>query len=81
MTHILEVYSFKYILLNCRVHMEDPKSSWEALKEFWVQICTKRSKSEYQENRRTEEEVATCVYMCIENLCLFFYRRMKTLSN
>ncbi|EEC77318.1 hypothetical protein OsI_15983 [Oryza sativa Indica Group] len=39
------------------VHMEDPKSSWEALKEFWVQICTKRSKSEYQENRRTEEEI------------------------
>uniref|UniRef100_A0A0E0H147 Uncharacterized protein n=1 Tax=Oryza nivara TaxID=4536 RepID=A0A0E0H147_ORYNI len=37
--------------------MEDPKSSWEALKEFWVQIYTKRSKTEYQENRRTEEEI------------------------
>lgn len=59
--------------------MEDPKSSWEALKEFWVQICTKRSKSEYQENRRTEEEVATCVYMCIENLCLFFLQAYENL--
>uniref|UniRef100_A0A0D3HJ49 Uncharacterized protein n=1 Tax=Oryza barthii TaxID=65489 RepID=A0A0D3HJ49_9ORYZ len=37
--------------------MADPKPFCKALKEFWLQICRKRSTTEYQENRRTEEEL------------------------
>uniref|UniRef100_A0A0E0R564 Uncharacterized protein n=1 Tax=Oryza rufipogon TaxID=4529 RepID=A0A0E0R564_ORYRU len=43
--------------------MADPKPFCKALKEFWLQICRKRSTTEYQENRRIEEESVANAYI------------------